>query len=109
MHDLIQVEHGIHGFRLACARSRIATVVTEGGFLMNAWFSKHVPKMWGRWWAARLLATTACSAWLIEKNQDFTRWQRVKRNGTALALFLWPARLPVIINIRQSAGRVGEQ
>ncbi|MFU2936783.1 hypothetical protein ACM7NO_25860 [Pseudomonas aeruginosa] len=70
---------------------------------MNQWFYSHLPKVWGRWWAARLLATTACSEWLHVDNPDFTRWQRVKRNALCLGLFIAPSKLPLSITKKPSA------
>lgn len=70
---------------------------------MNQWFYEHVPKIWGRWWSARLLATTVCATWLHEGNQDFTRWQRLKRNALCLLLFLLPGKLPLAINKQPSS------
>ncbi|HFH3083596.1 TPA: hypothetical protein ACGJRU_003001 [Pseudomonas aeruginosa] len=70
---------------------------------MNQWFYSHLPKVWGRWWAARLLATTACSEWLHVDNPDFTRWQRVKRNALCLGLFIAPGKLPLSITKKPSA------
>lgn len=64
---------------------------------VNLWFYKHMPVVWGRWFAARLMATTACSEWLHEGNQEFTGWQRLKRNALCLALFLKPGKLTLTI------------
>jgi hypothetical protein len=40
---------------------------------MGQWFFRNFPKVWGRWWAARLLATSACSEWLHAGGADDTR------------------------------------
>lgn len=64
---------------------------------MNEWLFRKFPNVWGRWWAARLMATTACSDWLHEGNPDFTRWQRFKRNALGLGVFLVPVKLPLTI------------
>lgn len=70
---------------------------------MNQWFYRNFPKAWGRWWASRLMATTACSAWLHAGNTDFTRWQRTKRNALCTAIFMMPRKLPLTITIRRPA------
>jgi hypothetical protein len=68
---------------------------------LSFFFSKHMPRLWGRWFSARLMATTACSKWLSAANPDFTRWQRIKRNALCVAFFLKPGALPLTITIRQ--------
>lgn len=70
---------------------------------MNHWFYRNFPKMWGRWWSARLLATTACSEWLHAGNPDFTSWQRLKRNALCLVIFLAPGKLPLTVTKQPSA------
>lgn len=69
---------------------------------MNQWFYNNFPRAWGRWWSARLLATTACSKWLHAGNPDFTRWQSTKRNVLCLALFTAPIKLPLAVNKQPS-------
>ena len=66
---------------------------------MTTTFHSLFPRIWGRWWAARLLATTSCSKWLHAGNPTFTRWQRTKRNSLCMLLFLLPCKLPVEITI----------
>jgi hypothetical protein len=61
------------------------------------WFYHNAPKVWGRWGAARILATASCAEWLHAGNPDFTRWQRFKRNALSLAIFLAPGKLPLAI------------
>jgi hypothetical protein len=68
---------------------------------MNEWFYRVFPKAWARWWSARLLATSACSAWLHADNPDFTRWQRMMRNALCAAIFIIPGALPLTITTRQ--------
>ena len=65
---------------------------------LGDWFFRHLPKVWGRWWSARLLATSTCAVWLHSENPEFTNWQRHKRNALCLALFLVPVRLPIAIH-----------
>ncbi|MCP1652261.1 hypothetical protein [Pseudomonas nitroreducens] len=65
----------------------------------NSRFSRLMPKLWARWWAARLMATVRCSSWLHAGNPTFNRWQRMKRNTLCLVIFLAPCKLPVHIHI----------
>ena len=75
----------------------ICALVSEGQ-KRNEWFYRNFPRVWGRWWSARLLATTAFSNLLHEGNQDFTAWQCWKRNALCLRLFLLPGKLPLSIS-----------
>lgn len=68
---------------------------------MMLWFYRHFPRVWGRWWSARILATTICSGWLHAGNPDFTRWQRMKRNALCTVLFAAPGKLPLQINVHK--------
>ncbi len=71
---------------------------------MNLWFSRKWPWAWSRWWSARIMATTACSTWLLEgENSEFTRWQKTKRNALCLALFLMPKKLTITITLSKEA------
>lgn len=70
---------------------------------MNQWFYCNFPRVWGRWWSARLLATTASSKWLHAGNPDFTTWQRWKRNALCLSFFLLPGKLPLLISKKPSS------
>lgn len=65
----------------------------------NSRLSRLIPRLWARWWSARLVATMRCSSWLDAGNPTFSRWQRVKRNTLCVVLFLIPAQLPVHIRI----------
>ncbi|MGP0171255.1 hypothetical protein ACSVIJ_05155 [Pseudomonas sp. NCHU5208] len=65
---------------------------------LNDLFFRFLPRVWGRWWSARLIATTACSGQLHAGNPEFTTWQSYKRNALCLVLFILPGRLPVSIN-----------
>lgn len=65
----------------------------------EVWLYRHLPKIWGRWWSARLLATSTCSVWLSAENPEFSNWQRHKRNALCLVLFLAPFKPPLTINV----------
>ncbi len=78
--------------------SYLTLVVIYKMLPLNGLFYSYLPKVWGRWWSARLLATTACSKWLHAGNPDFTTWQRWKRNALCLGLFILPGKLPMSIS-----------
>lgn len=68
---------------------------------MNTWFLRHFPRIWQRWWAARILATAACAKWwLSPNNPEFNRWQRSKRTLFGMLIFLWPEKLPISISTK---------
>ncbi|HEK3608662.1 hypothetical protein PAE975_6069 (plasmid) [Pseudomonas aeruginosa] len=80
------------------AVSYLALAVIYKVLPLNELFYRYLPKVWGRWWSARLLATTACSEWLHAGNPDFTTGQRWKRNALCLGLFILPGKLPMSIS-----------
>lgn len=69
---------------------------------LNEFAFKKMPEIWERFWGARLMATTSCSEWLSESNQDFTCGQRLKRDLLTLFLFAAPGRRPLQVKVNQN-------
>lgn len=62
---------------------------------LNAWLAHSHPKCWGRYWGARLMATTYYSKQLNAQCPEISGWMSVKRHGLGLLIFALPIRLPV--------------
>lgn len=68
-------------------------------------FLRFFPKMWCRYWSARLIATTVCAdKWISVDNQNFTRKQLAARSLLIWSLFLIPVKLSV--RVSYSEGRI---
>lgn len=62
---------------------------------INRWFALHMAWCWGRYWGARLMATTHYSQMLSHQQPEISGWLNVKRHGLSVLLFILPIRHPV--------------
>lgn len=68
---------------------------------VSVWFLRHLPRVWRRWWAARLIVTVVLAdRWIGPHNPTFTRKQNIDRFILIVLVFLTPIRLPISINSR---------
>jgi len=61
----------------------------------NTWLAHKHPRLWGRYWGARLMATTYYSQQLDAQSPDIVGWMSVKRHALGLLIMVLPMRLPV--------------
>lgn len=66
---------------------------------MNQWVYNNLPRVWARYWSARLLATTWRAQRLHSGHPEFTWWDNVVRFTVTALVFCFVPRLPVRIRV----------
>lgn len=71
---------------------------------IQSWIARHLPRIWSRYWGARLMATTHYAQQLSQQRPDISGWMNVKRHTLGLLIFALPLPLPIKPQLHRTSG-----